>query len=164
MKLNKNNAFNLGYTKNFVQNIKIFKRGIKYAYQRITRGYSDYDIWDLDYYISDLLSEMLNHFADTTHSYPCSVDEEVEGGHEKWQDELRQAAKYIKDATEIDYTDELLKRFELYEEAKKNGCDELAQKHFVKWRELGIKEQREKQDALNNFCDWLKLHFFNLWD
>lgn len=164
MKLNKNNAFNLDYTKNFIKNIKIFKRGIKFAYQRITRGYSDYDVYDLDFYISNLLSEMLNHLADTTNGYPCGVDEEIENGYEKWQEELRQAAKYIKDATEIDYTDELLRRYELYEEAKKNGCDELAQGHLAKWHELGTKEQNEKQEALNNFCEWLKLRFFDLWD
>lgn len=51
-------------------NIKQFFKNIKYAYQRITRGYCDADIWNLSDYISDMLYLTLNKLADTTHGYP----------------------------------------------------------------------------------------------
>lgn len=40
------------YPSNWFENIRQFFRNIKFAYQRVTRGYADPDIWDFDSYLS----------------------------------------------------------------------------------------------------------------
>lgn len=45
------------------------RRRAKFRRQRITRGFSDYDWWDLDTYLCNLLSASLYHLADNTISW-----------------------------------------------------------------------------------------------
>lgn len=39
------------------------KRRAKFRRQRITRGFSDWDWWDLDYFLCNLLAYSLRHYA-----------------------------------------------------------------------------------------------------
>lgn len=43
---------------------------IKAAWQRITKGYANYDIWDMDHYILEILSRMLRQLATRANGYP----------------------------------------------------------------------------------------------
>lgn len=42
------------------------RRRAKFRKQRITRGFSDWDWWDLDYFLCNLLSSVLRHYAKNT--------------------------------------------------------------------------------------------------
>lgn len=79
--MNKLNVFNLNLFPwrpvNWGKNIGMILRGFKMAYQRITKGYCDWDLYNLDDYYAKFLSETLKEFAINTHSYPldCSTGE-----------------------------------------------------------------------------------------
>ena len=51
-------------------------RNIKFAWQRITKGYCEYDYWDIDCYLLKLLPELFDDFRKNLHGYPCSFTEE----------------------------------------------------------------------------------------
>ena len=55
--MNKLNVFNTQwcpwkYPNNWIRNARLFFRQFKWAYQRMTRGFCDFDTWDLDSYLS----------------------------------------------------------------------------------------------------------------
>ena len=60
--------------------------------QRGRRGWADSDAWSLDTYVSRVLSELLIHLRDTTHSYPAGLTEdgwseiltEMAQGFDRW--------------------------------------------------------------------------------
>ena len=68
------------------RNIKTFCRGFKYAYQRIVRGFSDYDCFDLDTYYLRNMSATLRHLADTSMGYPINYTPE------SWAEKLHSMA------------------------------------------------------------------------
>ena len=43
---------------------------IKWSYQRVARGFCDWDAWDLDHFYLELIIESLKHFKKCTHTYP----------------------------------------------------------------------------------------------
>ena len=71
---NKLNIFTGGYMpwypRNWWDNIKHFFLTIKWGWQRATKGYSDYDTWDLDVYYSNMIIASLSRFRAETMGYP----------------------------------------------------------------------------------------------
>lgn len=49
------------------------KRRAKFRRQRITRGFSDWDWWDLDYFLCNLLAKSLRHYATHTIGHSPAV-------------------------------------------------------------------------------------------
>lgn len=49
------------------------RRRAKFRRQRITRGFSDWDWWDLDYFLCNLLAKSLRHYATHTIGYSPTV-------------------------------------------------------------------------------------------
>ena len=78
------------YISNWPRNIKLFFRRYKWAYQRATRGYCDYDIWDLDYFYTNLFVESLNQMANVAEGYPGN---EKFPTYESWTRYLRKVAR-----------------------------------------------------------------------
>lgn len=54
--------------------IHVTKNRIKYAFQRLTRGWDDSSTWSLDYYLCKTLGAQLKHLAKTTHGWPQGED------------------------------------------------------------------------------------------
>ena len=79
--MNKNkdllNVFTYGYVswRCPLTNIKQFFRNIKYAYQRITKGYCDQDKWNLNTYLSNLLYLSLTDLSEHHCGFPTSYEE-----------------------------------------------------------------------------------------
>lgn len=48
-----------GYKMRPLERIKWWIRRAKYARQRARWGFSAYDVWDMDHYLAELISEML---------------------------------------------------------------------------------------------------------
>ena len=76
MKNNKqnNNVFHFGQERNIFRKIALFFKRIKWAWQRATKGYSDWDLWDLDCYYNNLFIMSLREFAEYVRGYPISVE------------------------------------------------------------------------------------------
>lgn len=92
--MNKLNVFNTFYSpwrypSNWIRNMRTFFRQFKWAYQRITRGYCDFDYWDLDSYLSRLMADSIEALANNGHGYPGTKEFPT---YESWQ-------KYLLDIT-----------------------------------------------------------------
>lgn len=85
------------YPSNWRPNFRLFFRQFKWAYQRATRGYCDYDVWDLDSYYLDLFFVTLNHLADTAYGYPGTKEFPT---YEDWQRALKEMAWHFFKANE----------------------------------------------------------------
>lgn len=46
------------------------RRAVRYAYQRVKRGYDDRSVWNLNYYLPKFLGEQLVTMAEIAHGYP----------------------------------------------------------------------------------------------
>lgn len=55
---------------------KLFLRNIQYSWQRITKGYCDKDLWNIDYWFMSLMPDMLQQFKDTRHGSPATLGTE----------------------------------------------------------------------------------------
>lgn len=64
------------YPSCWIKNIKIFFRNIKFAWQRIFKGYCDRDLWDVDSHIINLLICEIDEFIKINQGYPCNLTEE----------------------------------------------------------------------------------------
>ena len=60
------------------------RRRAKFRRQRITRGFSDWDWWDLDYFLCNLLAKSLRHYA--THTIGWS--ESLASTFEEYQERI----------------------------------------------------------------------------
>ena len=66
--------------------IKSFLNKMRYAKQRLTRGWDDTATWSLDHHLCLTLGTQLHHLADTTHGWPQSIEFPE---FEDWQAALR---------------------------------------------------------------------------
>ena len=114
---------------------------VKWAYQRLTRGWDDRAVWDMDYYISDLIVQLTKKLKDEGVGFPSSMiegdpmgeltKEEEKKYHEKWQGVL----------------DSIIEGFEEYSQVR--NCMMHPDYKMVKF-EKGFK--------------LFKKHFSSLWD
>ena len=96
--MNQLNVFNNPYYKWYYpqywhKNIRMFFRSIKYAYQRITKGYADCDTFNLDNYYLNIFTGTLNHLADNHWGYP---------GNDEFPDD-ESWTKYLKEMAQLFY-------------------------------------------------------------
>ena len=70
---------------------------IKWAHQRITRGYADTDWYELCYWMIGVLAPMLEDFSDHHCGHPIGEDGFTE---ESWSAYLKDIARHIRNASE----------------------------------------------------------------
>jgi len=58
-----------------VPKIKKILRLLSYVYQRITRGWDDRELWDLDMTIARFILSRIKRFREIAKSYPGDIDE-----------------------------------------------------------------------------------------
>ena len=99
------------YPRNWWSNIRYFFRTIKWGWQRATRGYSDYDVWDLDVYYSNMMIASLSQFRAETMGYPGYME-----NIEEWYAILDKIICLLKQANEDEPLEEKNELAEWYEE------------------------------------------------
>ena len=108
-----NNFLPWCYPANWIKNIRVFFRQFKWAYQRITRGYSDIDWYDMDTHLTMLISQMLRTMADEGMGYPGNEEFPT---YDSWKDYLYKIIYYlnysIQDSMPNEYEDAWLKTWE----------------------------------------------------
>lgn len=65
-----------GYKMKLRDRIKWWFRRRKYARQRVRWGFSEYDVWNMDAYLADLLRDMCAYWAKHQNSHPYEVTAE----------------------------------------------------------------------------------------
>ena len=116
------------YPSNWIRNARVFFRQFKWAYQRITRGYSDPDWYDADTHLSKLIAQMLRKLAKDGMGYPGNEEFPT---YESWANHLNEIASLL------EYSNSELPNE--YEEAWLNTWDK---KDFLKT----INEEQSPED------------------
>jgi hypothetical protein len=57
-------------------NLRLYKRAFRYYGQRLTRGWDDSDLWNLDATISKFVLPRLRRFKENQFGYPSNMTEE----------------------------------------------------------------------------------------
>ena len=161
------------------RNIAQFFRTLKYAKQRIVKGYCDYDMIDLDRFYTDLIVATLTEFRDTTETIPIILKgtNNQQISLDEWKAILSQIIEHFKNTNpdcENEYTKKRDDFFDKMEEQvvkhvwERGGPiykDEAKYYDFCnKWQEAATEaggfQVTEKDKAFN----LLSKYFFNLWD
>lgn len=147
-----NNLWNLPY------NIGHFFKTVKWAHQRATRGYSDYDTWDLDVYYARLIAESLKTFRENLHGCPCDFYDAKNDSNEKWISYLEEMEQHFRGFLNENgehpnkYDDLLISKDTLSKEECENYLEE----------EVKIFEECKKE--LKQGLVMLEERFCDLWD
>ena len=75
--------------------MKFFRKiyyDIKYFIQRGKRGYSNFDLMDMDSYLLDLITNMLKDFKNKKNGFPSNLDEE------SWNNVLKEIIEHFEKA------------------------------------------------------------------
>jgi len=140
-----------------------FFRSFKYAYQRATRGYCDYDAWELFSYCTHVISGCLRKLADDHVGHPLGIKDE------EWSKLLLETAIHLenslKENDEFPHpkTDEWHANSSITIGNGKltiNGDDDLREAMHEEQQALAKLRNAEKDMAL----DMLKEHWYDLWD
>ena len=158
------NAFNLivkpSYKMHLIQRIKWWFRKRKYIKQRAERGWSDYDVWTFDTYLSMVISNGLAYLANAHLSYPWNYTPE------EWSEKLLYISNCFKQYTE----DPECPAYEAYRKAcrveRESGKVTVFGKEDLleAWREEEKRNYEEKMKRLKEGFDLLYEIFPNLWD
>jgi hypothetical protein len=106
---------------------------IKYAYQRVIRGWSDRDTWSIDYHLSTIIPEMMRHLKKVKHGIPTKCFEDPFSDTYSKEAEEKAIAKWDEILDTIIYT------FDTYK---------LISEHNL----IMAKDEEEKK-SMQKFCD-----------
>lgn len=80
----------------------------KWKKQRIIRGFSDYDWWDLDSFITNLLANSLEHYANNTIGW----DDTAAASSKEYKERILNLAKKFQEMAEWDDNHEDIKDYQ----------------------------------------------------
>lgn len=159
------NYRNAWYNKKLFGVIREFFRDLRYAHQRIRRGYCDRDIYSIYDWFLGIMPTMLEQFRDDLHgcpSMPSSIaqrmvinDEDKESDDMKeWVGVLNRMIFLLREADE-----EACSRKNPYTEELEEYRN-LGESYMKAERELAQYRTDCKDEALSLFTTW----FYDLWD
>lgn len=124
------------------------RKKIQWSWQRIKRGYCDYDLYNLDSTLIQTIPDMLDSFISRTHGYPDNSRLQELGivSMETWQNYVREMANKFREANADD----------------ENEFDYISQTEQWAKREIELAEEHQKR--LEEALDMMKPVFFALWD
>ena len=123
--------------------IKKFPRKIKFAYQRVTRGFSDQDAWNGDMYLASQIAGIAEWLVENGHGVPMSY---------AYQPDLNDSVEIMAERRNTEYC----KHIAVFREYAKNGPA-----FDQEWEEeLGGVLDKDLDESLQ----WFAKHFVELWD
>lgn len=106
--------------------LKLPFKKIKWAYQRVKRGYSDWDLGDMDYWFLETIPKMLKDFKEKNNAIPTGIFEEYFDVHKELGIEKEELGDYWNDEVEkivMDKWNEMLDRMIFcFTEANEEKC------------------------------------------
>lgn len=136
---------------------------IKWWFQKRIRGYSDADLWCLDYFLAEFLHKIMSSYISyNKNGYPAKFN-----SPEEWEAVLLQIKDGFKaavDLTNEDYIEDYVTGYHDEEinctDGSKSILHNMPILNFV-----GIKEKEsELHETFNQGMDLFKEYFFGLWD
>jgi hypothetical protein len=154
-------AYSWTHPKGFYSNIIEFFYWIKFFIQRGWRGYSDYDIGDVDGYLLDIMPPMLKQLKKVGHGHPANLTEH------QWNMILDRMVKGLEAGNRIledNYLDDIQPHW--YEELPGDSLMDTLHRHPItkeswkKWRKAYNADERRFHAGMKLLDHW----FFGLWD
>lgn len=142
--MNHNNVFNNIVLKG--RYLKQLFRNIKWAYQRITKGYCDRDVWDIQGWFLNTIPYMLKDLKNTTHSYPIGFNDPDE-----WKKILNKIA-FSFEALNVDR----FPHYNPYDIEDKKQREDYMHEEIA----FGNYLNKLKDDTFKSFCKY----FWDFWD
>lgn len=103
--------------------MNVFRKA-KYAYQRVTRGYDDLVVWNLNSFVSKVVADVTRGMRENGFGYPADLTEE------KWGEILGKIEEGFRAATDLyEMNYDTLDEAEKLEETFREGMD-LFSAHF----------------------------------
>ena len=115
-------------------------RQLKWAKQRITKGYCRSDWYDMDSWFAHVVADMFDEYAENTCSYPWEIN-----NPDDWEDILKEMATHLRNA----------------------GIEEIAEERYSHMADskAKIREQNKwRKEELHKFCELFEKYYFDLWD
>lgn len=122
------------------------KRTLKSKIQRFIRGYSDEDVWAMDYWFLEIVPKMLRQLRDNSMGRPTKFKTSGE-----WHNELNKIIYYFEQAN----PDTMI------EENEYASDEKFAAQKFLE-REYELNKKRDEMK--NKGLDLFKEYFWELWD
>lgn len=116
---------------------KLMLRNIKYSIQRVTKGYCDKDLWNIDCWFMNLMPDMLQQFKDTKHGNPDGLDVE-------WDNILERMIFLLREMNE-----ETCRRKNPYQAEHENVMDEFEEKYGIFGEKLEADKKAELRRVLH---------------
>ena len=162
------------YPSNWLKNIKWFFKSFKYAAQRARRGYADCDLWDLDSYLTGLIAQALEDFAENMNGYPIeyekyNTEDKPDAGAAEWAREIKNCSldlfRSLESLEDFNYKKpDIDWDISVEEDGKVNFNSTSTEEEKKEWFKLcGVIAQERKQGADRAFL-WLARHIMDLWD
>jgi len=130
----------------FFHKVRSFFRNLKYAKQRIERGYSGADLWNFDLYLQRVLAGGLRDLSKINTGYPDAYPSE-----EAWKKDLNDVADLVERFNPDDIFDDYSESMQL----------RISNGEFIRYYDKAVDEADEAKSIA---FDWLKIHFDQLWD
>jgi hypothetical protein len=149
-----------GYKMTLWQRIEWWYKRHKCARQRARWGFSEYDVWDLDCYLSELIGDMAKYLAEHNMSHPYDVTTE------EWQTILNTISKCFKQYN----IERPTPAYEAYDKAmtriSEPGCVTVKApiELLEAWRAEELANDEAKMTELKQGFDLLFKWYQNLWD
>ena len=180
--MNYNNVWHFAYGKRYYLThpwkwIKEVGYNIRAAWQRMVRGWTYTDVWNMDTWFLHTIPPMLRYLAEHGCSYPGRPPFDGEYGPQRWKDWLLETADLLDSGREDwqeehnQYYDEYIKHLmDDWEPPTKdeNGFlvhqprefTEHEKKYFARARELSEQGEKNVRIALGRIGEW----FYSLWN
>lgn len=128
-------------------------RQVKYAWQRVFRGWDDTAVWSIDSYLAKQIPELIRKLKKDQHGYPaCILPEDYEPGATRPEEEEEAIEKEAIEKWN-NILDSIAEGFEAY--VKYDG---------FKWNDGNTKEYEEDKKKFETAFQFLIKYFSSLWD
>jgi hypothetical protein len=142
---------------------RFFKKGI----QRWARGWSDEDVWGINYFLSEIIPPMLKRLKETKHGVPCIVgkmetDKEMEEAEKQWDEVLDSIIYTFEVSKNISESNLFYQPSEEWSRKEANKYNKI----WIDWKYEPKPRAMTKEECKRYELGWsnLKKFFYSMWD
>lgn len=123
-------------------------------FRRARKGYARHDLWNLDYYLANLLENSIRELSEDVHGHPCDLN-----SLEEWQEILCQISNTFHQAKQVMDSEIILTNTKSQYKRMKAMVD----KNPEVWEKTIVYTPAETKEFYKGF-DLFKKYFFGMWD